>query len=117
VNSQPVKAEISVATPKSQTKEPIQLDIVIVCKKRCLFQVIAPSAEEAAEAARRKMDRLHAAGFNLSSNDQKMVLFGQLLTTVRSLSEVGCFAHAESGFEKNKYPEVATASQIGLEFQ
>ena len=27
VNSQPVKAEMSVATPKSQAKEPIQFDI------------------------------------------------------------------------------------------
>ena len=33
VNSQPVKAEMSVAAPKSQAKEPIQLDIIIVCRK------------------------------------------------------------------------------------
>ena len=33
VNSHPVKAEMSVATPKSQAKEPIQLDIIIVCRK------------------------------------------------------------------------------------
>ena len=33
VNSQPVKAEMSVATPKSQAKEPIQLDIIVVCRK------------------------------------------------------------------------------------
>ena len=34
VNCQPVKAEMSVATPKSQAKEPIQLDIIIVCRKQ-----------------------------------------------------------------------------------
>ena len=33
VNSHPVKSEMSVATPKSQAKEPIQLDIIIVCRK------------------------------------------------------------------------------------
>ena len=33
INSQPVKSEMSVATPKAQTKEPIQLDIILVCRK------------------------------------------------------------------------------------
>ena len=33
INSHPVKSEMSVATPKSQAKEPIQLDIIIVCRK------------------------------------------------------------------------------------
>ncbi len=33
VNSHPVKSEMSVAAPKSQAKEPIQLDIVVVCRK------------------------------------------------------------------------------------
>ena len=87
VNSQPVKGEMSVAVPKSQAKEPIQLDIVIVCKKRALSEVMIASPEEAEEVARKKMDRLHAAGFNLSRNDQKIVLLGQLLTTIRSLGE------------------------------
>ncbi|MGH9424739.1 MAG: adenine-specific DNA methylase, partial [Terriglobia bacterium] len=32
VNAHPVKAEMSVAAPKSQAKEPIQLDIVLVCR-------------------------------------------------------------------------------------
>ena len=34
VNSQPVKAEMSVATPKSAAKEPIQFDIILACRKR-----------------------------------------------------------------------------------
>ena len=33
VNAHPLKSEMSVATPKAQTKEPIQLDIAIVCRK------------------------------------------------------------------------------------
>ena len=43
VNTQPVKAEMSVATPKSQTKEPIQLDIIIVCRKEGISRI--PSAD------------------------------------------------------------------------
>jgi putative DNA methylase len=34
VNAHPLKAEMSVAAPKSQAKEPIQLDVVLVCRKR-----------------------------------------------------------------------------------
>ena len=34
VNCHPVKSEMSVAAPKSQAKEPIQLDIVLVCRKQ-----------------------------------------------------------------------------------
>src|SRR5207237_3377114 len=33
INSQPVRGELSVAAPKSQAKEPIQLDIILVCRK------------------------------------------------------------------------------------
>ena len=34
VQSQPVKSEMSVATPKSQARHPIDLDVLIVCRKR-----------------------------------------------------------------------------------
>jgi putative DNA methylase len=115
-NSQPVKAEMSVATPKAQAKEPIQLDIILVCKKRSYLSPAPPSTEEAREAARKKMDRLHAAGFKLSRNDQKVVLFGQLLTTLRSPEEAICFAQVGSQFKPVAYPEVATTPQMGFEF-
>lgn len=86
-NSQPVKAEMSVAAPKNQAKEPIQLDIVLVCKKsdqpqsRCGYAV-------AIERARTKAQRLERAGFVLSRNDRKVILFGQLLAEIRVDEEV-----------------------------
>jgi len=85
VNSHPVKAEMSVATPKSQAKEPIQLDIVIVCRKSDTAherKTITP--KEAILSGRTKLKRLHQAGFKLSRNDGRIVIFGQLLTTLRS---------------------------------
>ncbi len=88
VNSQPVKAEMSVATPKSQAKEPIQLDIVIVCRK--IDEVVDRKNEtplEAIIAARAKLQRLRMAGLSLSRNDKKVVLYGQLLTTVISTAD------------------------------
>src|SRR5262249_27759459 len=55
VNSQPVKAELSVATPKSQAKEPIQLDIIIVCRKNDGSEFIRPTIAQAWESARGKL--------------------------------------------------------------
>ena len=36
INTHPVKSEMSVAMPKIQAKEPIQVDIIFVCKKRIM---------------------------------------------------------------------------------
>ncbi|MCH8047257.1 MAG: adenine-specific DNA methylase, partial [Planctomycetes bacterium] len=51
VNAHPVKAEMSVATPKSQAKEPIQLDVILVCVKRELDDRKAPPPNVAFERA------------------------------------------------------------------
>ncbi|HLJ11623.1 MAG TPA: DNA methyltransferase, partial [Planctomycetaceae bacterium] len=88
VNAQPVKAELSVATPKFQAKEPIQLDIIIVCRKQTSESSSKPkSAPEAMQSALEKMARLRQSGFSLSRNDRKIILYGQLLTTLTSPSE------------------------------
>lgn len=88
VNAQPVKAEMSVATPKSQAKEPIQLDIIIVCRKQSRCQHRGrPSAEQALASAKAKLGRLRDAGLCLSRNDRRIVALGQLLTTLRSPDE------------------------------
>jgi putative DNA methylase len=84
VNSQPVKAEMSVATPKSQAKEPIQLDIIIVCRKQDSPALPPPvSPANAIESAKSKLARLRGEGFALSRNDRRIVLFGQILATLR----------------------------------
>lgn len=89
VNSHPVKGEMSVATPKSQAKEPIQLDIIIVCRNRDrdLGQG-RQTVEQAIASATVKLRRLHRAGFNLSRNDRRIVLYGQLSCSLRSTTDV-----------------------------
>ena len=87
VNCHPVKAEMSVATPKSQAKEPIQLDIIIICRKAS-DSLKTATIPDAIAAAHGKLARLRPAGLFLSRNDCKIVLFGQLLTTLRSPTEV-----------------------------
>jgi putative DNA methylase len=80
VNSQPVKSEMSVATPKTQAKEPIQLDIIIVCRKA--NGQLPATLDTAMAAVNSKLKRFEATGLVLSENDRKIVMQGQLLTTL-----------------------------------
>jgi putative DNA methylase len=89
VNSQPVKGEMSVAAPKSQAKEPVQIDVIIVCRKyERSTPMRKPSIQEAIETGKDKIQRLVYDGFGLSRNDIKVILFGQLLTTITSAREI-----------------------------
>jgi adenine-specific DNA methylase len=78
----PIKAEMSVAMPKQQAKEPIDLDIIVVCRKRAglethrwngdLWGTVAPPAQE-------QVNRLRAVGRKLSRNDVRVIVTAQLL--------------------------------------
>jgi putative DNA methylase len=85
VNSQPVKSEMSVATPKTQTREPIQLDIILVCRKN--FGQVSADVPFAIQSGWSKLRRLEQAGLRLSRKDKRVVLQGQMMTTLRSLEE------------------------------
>lgn len=107
VNSQPVKSEMSVATPKAQAKEPIQLDIIVVCRKACETNVAHCTVPSALIAARAKIQRLHDAGFTLSRNDRKVVLYGQLLTAIAAPDDL---ALLDSVVEEELLPRYESAS-------
>lgn len=78
----PIKAEMSVAMPKQQAKEPIDLDIILVCRKRArlemqrwngdLWGTVAPPAQD-------QVNRLREAGRKLSRNDVRIIVMAQLL--------------------------------------
>ena len=117
VNSQPVKAEMSVATPKSQAKEPIQLDIIIVCRKARDGRLPRPPLHRPGDRNRQgqKLQRLHAAGFQLSRNDRKIVVIGQLLTTLEEPDDVaGIAIEAETAVDaiKREKPSKRANSQL-----
>jgi putative DNA methylase len=89
VNAHPVKAEMSVATPKSQAKEPIQLDVILVCRKHDLDSGrTSEPPHRAIDRARTKLSRLANEGFELSANDRKVAIFGQLLATLSDPTEL-----------------------------
>lgn len=83
VAAHPIKAEMSVATPKQQAKEPIDLDIILVCRKReagslnkvPLGQLLEGSAEEAID----QVVRFNTHGRYLSRNDVRVVLMAHII--------------------------------------
>ena len=95
VQSHPVKAELSVATPKKQAKQPINLDVLITCKKTELDRRSRRTCEAALSAAEATshtcIRRFNAAGRRLSLNDVRVVLSSLLLVEIsaaRSADEV-----------------------------
>jgi len=78
----PVKAEMSGAAPKNQAKEPIDLDIIIVCRKSAALQGNRFSLEQAIEHAEHQTRRMVSSGRKLSRNDVRVILMGQLLRAV-----------------------------------
>jgi len=81
VATHPIKAEMSVAQPKHQAKEPINLDLVVVCRHRGRdatrrFDVVRRSIEVGTDLVR----RYNAAGIRLSRGDVRVVLMGGFLT-------------------------------------
>ena len=83
----PVKAEMSVATPKHQAKSPINFDIIMVCRKSQSGPArpsvwkgltLAPVLERA-EA---QIDRLRTSGWKLSRNDIGVVVMAQVVAEI-----------------------------------
>ena len=83
---QPIKAEMSVAMPKRQAKEPIDLDIIVACRKRT---EISPRQWgdnlwcAVISVATKHVFRFRRAGRRLGRNDVRIILMAQL---VRQLS-------------------------------
>jgi len=74
----PVYAEMKGASPKSGTKDPISVDIILVCKKRCSTDSKSPMKTDY------KRD-LHSAGIMLSQTDHFNVRAGlQLIKAGRN---------------------------------
>ena len=89
VEAHPVRAEMSGATPKSQASEPIQLDVLIVCRKRARDARPVRAAElawtQAERVARERCARLTTAGFTLSRHDRLVVRGAHFLVALGPL--------------------------------
>lgn len=83
VQSHPVKAEMSVAAPKTRAADPIDIDVLVVCRKQSLDRRPLLSPDDAMRMARRRaakcIQRFASRGRRLSRSDVKVVLFGAWL--------------------------------------
>lgn len=87
VNAHPVRAEMTVAAPKTQAKEPIQLDMILVCRKQPVEACTDSSldfetTQDPAGRAHEKLNRLRSIGLTLSRNDRYMVFMGQFVASL-----------------------------------
>src|ERR1039457_1629267 len=82
---------MSVAAPKSQAKEPIQLDVVLVCRKQGADSRKRSdnkiAFQRAVEHATSKASRLKECGLALSVNDRRVILISQFLVETCARSE------------------------------
>jgi putative DNA methylase len=82
VAAHPIKAEMSGATPKHQAKEPINLDIILVCRKRNQVSAkrgVADLWASVNEVSTHQVVRLRDGGRKLSRNDVRIIIMAQLL--------------------------------------
>lgn len=81
VAAHPIKAEMSVSVPKLQAKEPINLDLIIVCKHEGVTAQdhTPPSISVIVADARRIITRCNGAGMKLSRGDVRVILMGGFL--------------------------------------
>jgi len=86
VATHPVKAEMSVAAPKRQASEPIDLDIIIVGRKLSSVRRMRVSAKDvlptAVVKAADQVARLNGMGRRLSRNDVRVVLTAQVIAAL-----------------------------------
>jgi len=83
IQSQPVKSEMSVAAPKNLAKEPIDLDVLLVCRKRegDKRPMISPAKaiKCAVTTTEDQVGRFNRNARRLSQNDVRVILLSQLL--------------------------------------
>lgn len=84
----PIKAEMSVAMPKHQAKEPIDLDVILVCRKRLQLERHAWNVgwwRTVTTTATQQVQRLRSSGRRLSRNDVRIIVMAQLLRRLSRL--------------------------------
>jgi len=91
----PIKAEMSVAAPKAQAKEPIDYDIIIVCRKQRKNGALLPLdfesvLKEATKEAVAQVARLRACNRPTSRNDARVILMSQVLLYLSNQPVTSC---------------------------
>lgn len=87
----PVKSEMSVAVPKSQAKNPIDLDMIIVCRKadETVFLDRIPDGllDHCAMTTKEYVEKFNSIDERLSQNDIKGILLASIIKTLSSVKD------------------------------
>jgi putative DNA methylase len=109
----PVKAEMSVGQPKAMAKEPIDLDIILVCRKHRFEDVGTWDAKNiwiaAEELSADQIGRLTGRGRKLSRNDVRVVLMAQ---AVLRLSAAPTVEQAMASLANDEVPDIITKLHV-----
>lgn len=84
--AQPIKAEMSVAAPKAQAKQPIDLDVVMVCRQGS-NPVPHADLSAAVAVASEQIQRFSAQNRVLSRNDVRVIVMAQILRIITQRQE------------------------------
>ena len=90
----PVKAELSLATPKHQAKSPSNFDVILVCRK-ANYRTSRDdggkmmSLASATERAKSQIKKLINVGFKLSRNDVGVVVMAQVIAPISRNTDPG----------------------------
>ncbi|WP_159818141.1 DNA methyltransferase [Colwellia sp. 20A7] len=93
VAAHPVKAEMSVASPKSKSKNPINIDAILVCKKEQKPPRIDNAKDEIVKRFNSYIERFEAIKRNLSDGDKFVIVCSQ------AISIASCLKMSESDAE------------------
>ena len=83
--------------PKQQAKEPIDLDIIVVCRKRSQVELLPVDSDLVAaitRPAQQQVQRLSKARRRLSRNDVRIIVMAQLL------KQLSCWTSIETAFDR-----------------
>ncbi len=94
VRCHPIKAEMSVATPKQLARDPINIDMILVCRKvpQAARKDSLPGCEtpqDALSSAMRQIRRFRASGRTLTKGDLRVVLMANLARVLSLPNVVG----------------------------
>lgn len=116
VQAHPVRAELAAATPKSQTKEPILIDAIIVCRKQLSDKRECRSGANAAKlaisTATEQLRRLASTGHKSTEGDKFVIVSAQFFVALGS-NKTASFA-AQAFCEQRENLQTALRS---VEFQ
>jgi hypothetical protein len=101
VTTQLVKAEMSVATPKSQSREPIDVDCIVVCRPGGAIPTDNGSVDvgQSLKRAGELVARFNRSGTTLSRGDIRAILMGEYLR--RATAPVDLRAEESCPFEQH----------------